>query len=267
MGGTDSKVLETSGGNLEANEKDSHDTKLSFSVIDWFAAEGNGGGSGWINAFMLLLAMFSVGLLVWKRRNVARLCANMSDRKHAQRRSPKAETLGKEDLEMSRFKESMAVAAGPTPFYPLLGPTVSAATGHAFYPPSQTSMSFAPPPPPPQPPPPPPYAPVAPQQLQDNTQVILQPQHFTLPRLGDLVGKLVEEADIRAARMHRRRREMDEDYDGNGSGTPRPRARSVSRIARFETPEVVESRSPPGTAEMERRLIRGLSQSQSTLDV
>ena len=212
MGKTNSKTLETSGGNIAANEADSHDTKLSFSLFDWYAAEEKGGGSGWINAFMLLLAILLVGLFVWKRRYVARRCADLGDRKHAQRRSPKADTAGKEDLEMRRFKESMAVAAGPPSFYPMLGSTVPAAPVHAFYPPAQTSLSYAPPPP--QPPPPPYAPPVVPQPLQDNTQVVLQPQHLTLPRLGDLVGKLVEEADIRAARIQRRRREMDEDFDG-----------------------------------------------------
>ena len=99
----------------------------------------------------------------------------------------------------------------------------------------------------------------------DNTQHTAIQQVAAIPKLGEFVSKLVEEANYRAVKQRRRREiEIEEDYDAARPSTPRPRACSLSR-ARFEDPEVVVVNTPPGTAEMERRLLRGLSRSTQDL--
>ena len=258
MGSTKSKELDTQGGDIQANEADSHDTRVSFSIIDWFAAANDKDGQGLINVLLMVVLILSIIVFIWKRCLLARRCADFTDRKNSVRRSSRLNNLEK-DVGMEDKKDSVAFQVmGPTPpappFYPVLGSSTPAQTFYLVGPAGMSCVQ-APPPPPPSPPPPP-YS--SSQLLQDNTPVFQG-------QLTDLVSKMVESAATRAMKLQRaRRRELEEDGDVVLPGTPRPRTRSLTRT-RFEDPETVVEISPPGTAEMERRLMRGLSQSTQNL--
>ena len=123
MGGTQTKKVDSDGGDMDASEADSHDTRVSFSLVEWFASGSDEKSHSWVPAFLLASAFLVVGVCGWKRRRLAQFCADVADHKNTVRKNSRAEAKGNEDIGMVKFKGPLAASvvspvAVPPTYYP-----------------------------------------------------------------------------------------------------------------------------------------------------